>query len=202
MNASQIKRGLDRIAAVDRHMAAALEIHGYPTMSLQPCGFETFLTTIVNQQLSTKAAATILSRVMALLPVCDAGSLLKLSDQTLRDAGLSWRKVEYAKGLARAIDNGEFVPESLADMDDDEAIESITKLRGFGRWSAEIYLMFSLGRRDIFPADDLIIQVALQKLKRMKTKPTPKIARQKVAHWSPWRSVGSLFLWHSINSAW
>ncbi|MBN1378679.1 MAG: DNA-3-methyladenine glycosylase 2 family protein [Gammaproteobacteria bacterium] len=196
MNKTQIKKGLDAIAAVDRHMAQALEIHGYPTMSLQPRGFETFLCTIINQQLSSKAAATILARVMALLPVCSAKSLLRLPDQILRDAGLSWRKVEYLKGLAQAIESGDFEPESLEELDDEEAIESITRLRGFGRWSAENYLIFSMGRRDIFPADDLIIQTALQKIKRMRTRPTAKAARKKVQHWAPWRSVGALFLWH------
>lgn len=196
MNKAKIKRGLDAIASVDKHMAAALEVHGYPTLRLQPGGFEMLMTMIVNQQLSTKVAAVILSRVKALLPVCDASSLLKIPDQDLRHAGLSWRKVEYTKGLAQAIVSGELNPELLHRMSDDEAIESIMRLRGFGRWSAENYLIFSMGRPDIFPADDLIIQTSLQKVKRMKTRPTAKIARQKVKHWAPWRSLGALFLWY------
>ena len=181
-------------------MAAALKTYGYPGFSLQKNGFETFLAVIVNQQLSSKVAAVILARVMALIPACNAPSLLELPDQALRDAGLSWRKVEYAKGLARAIVDGEFDPEALRGMDDEEAIQSITRLRGFGRWSAENFLIFSLGRPDIFPADDLILQLALQKLKRMRTRPTPAVARKKVAHWAPWRSAGSLFLWHCLDN--
>lgn len=200
MNKSHIKKGLDAIASVDKHMAKALELHGYPGFSLQKNGFEALLAVIVNQQLSSKVAAVILARVMALLPVCDAPVLLKLPDQALRDAGLSWRKVEYAKGLAQAIVDGTFDPQALHAMDDEEAIQSITRLRGFGRWSAENFLIFSLGRPDIFPADDLILQLSLQKLKRMKAKPTAEIARKKVAHWSPWRSAGSLFLWHCLDN--
>lgn len=200
MNASQVKKGLNAIAAVDKHIAAALKTYGYPGFSLQKNGFETFLAVIVNQQLSSKVAAVILARVMALIPACNAPSLLELPDQALRDAGLSWRKVEYAKGLARAIVDGEFDPEALRGMDDEEAIQSITRLRGFGRWSAENFLIFSLGRPDIFPADDLILQLALQKLKRMRTRPTPAVARKKVAHWAPWRSAGSLFLWHCLDN--
>lgn len=196
MNTRQIKKGLDTIALKDHHVAKALEAYGYPKTRIQPAGFETFLTTIVSQQISVKAAASILGRVKALLPTIDAPSLLTVPDAELRAAGLSARKMEYLQGLARAIVSGEFSPETLNGMDDDSAIESITRLRGFGRWSAEIYLMFSLGRPDIFPADDLILLNTLQKLKRLRTRPTPKVARGKVAHWAPWRSVGSLFLWH------
>jgi DNA-3-methyladenine glycosylase II len=200
MNKTQIKKGLDAIASVDKHVAKALDVIGYPKPRLRPAGFETFLETIVSQQISVKAAASILARVRTLLPVCDAESLLAIPNDQLRAAGLSQRKAEYLQGLARAIVDGNFDPESLDKMDDESAIESIVRLRGFGRWSAEIYLMFSLGRPDIFPADDLILQVSLQKVKRLKTKPTPKVARQKVEHWGPWRSIGSLFLWHYHHS--
>lgn len=196
MNKTQIKKGLDAIASVDKHVARVLEDIGYPKPRLRPAGFETFLETIVSQQISVKAAASILARVRSLLPVCDAASLLAVPTDGLRAAGLSQRKVEYLQGLARAIAEGEFSPDSLCDMDDESAIESIVRLRGFGRWSAEIYLMFSLGRPDIFPADDLILQVSLQKVKKLRARPTPKVARRKVEHWGPWRSVGSLFLWH------
>ncbi len=201
MNKQQIKKGMDAIAGVDKHMAKALEQHGYPKTYTKTSGFEALLTAIVNQQLSTKAAATILARVKALLPECCAESLLQLEGNALRSAGLSWRKVEYAQGLAQAIQCGEFSPDKLRKMDDANAINAITALRGFGRWSAEIYLMFSLGRPDIFPADDLIIRVSLQKIKRLKSQLTPTMARKKVEHWAPWRSVGSLFLWHYHHSS-
>lgn len=200
MNKTQIKKGLDAIASVDKHVAKALDVIGYPKPRIRPAGFETFLEPIVSQQISVKAAASILAKVKALLPICDAASLLKIPNDQLRAAGLSQRKVEYVQGLAKAIVEGAFNPETLAKLDDDSAIESITRLRGFGRWSAEIYLMFSLGRPDIFPADDLILQVSLQKIKRLGTKPTSKVARQKVEPWGPWRSVGSLFLWHYHHS--
>ena len=196
MNGARIKKGLNAIASIDKHVAKALEIYGYPKSRIQPAGFETFLRTIVSQQISNKAAASIFSKVKALLPECNAAALLALRDEQLRSAGLSQRKAEYAKGLAQMIVSGEFDPDALNKMSDVDAIATITQLRGFGQWSAEIYLMFSLGRPDIFPADDLILQTALQKIKRLRARPTPKVAREKVAHWSPWRSAGSLFLWH------
>ena len=91
--------------------------------------------------------------------------------------------------------------DALAELDDDDAIRSITAIRGFGTWSAEIYLMFSLQRSDIFPANDLALQVAIQRLKGLESRPNEKQARQAIEHWAPWRSAGSLFLWHFYRGA-
>ena len=115
---------------------------------------------------------------------------------TLRKLGMSERKAEYAKGVAKAFCNGSIDPDSLARMDDEAVIASITALRGFGRWSAEIYLMFSLQRPDVFAADDLILRSSLQKLKGIQSKITANQARELVEPWQPYRSAGSLFLWH------
>ena len=142
-----------------------------------------------------------MGRVRTLLPDIRPDKLLALPDGSLRGAGLSGRKVEYATNLAKAIVDGHFVPEQLSALDDASAIQEIVALRGFGRWSAEIYLMFSLQRRDIFPADDLALRLALQKLKGMDARPTPKQSRELVAQWAPWRSVGSLFLWRYYRGA-
>ncbi|WP_375322578.1 DNA-3-methyladenine glycosylase family protein [Aliivibrio logei] len=136
-----------------------------------------------------------MGRLVALLGEVTPERLLSIEDQNLRDAGLSWRKIEYAKGLALAVQSGSLDIDGLKTLSDEEAITAITNLKGFGRWSAEIYLMFSLGRQDIFPADDLGVLIALGRLKGLADKPTPKQAREIVDHWQPWRSVGSLFLW-------
>ena len=196
MNVQDIDLGMKALSFIDPDVKRAFERLGVPPVRLRPEGFETFLSAIVSQQISTKVARTIFERVTALMPEVSARSLLSLSDQTLRDAGLSWRKVEYAKGLAEAIESGRFDINGLGAMNDKEAIEVITSIRGFGRWSAEIYLMFSLNRQDIFPADDLALQVAIGRLKGLEDKPTAKKARDMVAHWAPWRSVGALFLWY------
>ncbi len=196
MNHAHIKEALQGIADIDKDVAAVLNNIGYPEPRIRPAGFETFLNTIVSQQISLKAAETIWGRVCSLMPKVDAGNLLALPDTALREAGMSQRKMEYAQGLANAIMQGSFDPEALRTMSDQDAITAITNLRGFGRWSAEIYLMFSLRREDIFPADDLILLTSLQKLKHLPERPTPKKARDMIAHWSPWRSAGSLLLWH------
>jgi DNA-3-methyladenine glycosylase II len=139
--------------------------------------------------------------VEALLGDSSPEALLRRRNATLRKAGMSLRKVEYAKGLARAIVQGEFDVEGLAKLKDADAIEAITALRGFGRWSAEIYLMFSLGRRDIFPSGDLALRVALGRLKGLEERPTAAQADHLVAHWSPYRSAGALLLWRYYRGA-
>lgn len=195
MDQQAIESALNQLATIDSDVAQALKITGYPSPRIRPAGFETFLNTIVSQQISTHAAKAIWGRVCKLMDTIDAVTLLSLPDNALRGAGLSQRKVDYSQGLAHRIVEGDFDPDALADMDDMAAIDAITQLRGFGRWSAEIYLMFSLQRPDILPADDLIILTSLQKLKGLEQRPTPKVARDLLAHWSPWRSAGSLFLW-------
>ncbi len=131
----------------------------------------------------------------------EAIEALSLPGGALRDAGLSQRKVEYVEGLARAMAENSFEPARLSRLDDDAVIDAITSLRGFGVWSAEIYLMFSLQRSDVFPAGDLALRIALQKLKRIDAKLSEKQAREVVADWSPYRSAGSLFLWHYYRGA-
>ncbi|SER53028.1 DNA-3-methyladenine glycosylase II [Vreelandella subterranea] len=196
MTPDTIEQAMAALAKADPDIARAYPLVGAPEPRQRDQGFATFFSTIVSQQLSTEAARAIMGRVNTLLPELHAQAVIDIDSQALRDAGLSWRKIEYAKGLAEAELAGTFSADGLEQLSDDEAIAAITQLRGFGRWSAEIYLMFSLKRPDIFPADDLALRVALGRLKGMDDKPTPRQARQWVAHWSPWRTVGSLFLWH------
>jgi len=195
MDKKTIVCGMQALSLIDPNIEKAFKALGPPPPRMSPLGFETFLFIIVSQQLSTKVATVIMKRVVALLQDVTAERLMLVAEQDLRDAGLSWRKVEYVKGLAEAVVDGRFKIDELESLSDEDAIKAITKLKGFGRWSAEIYLMFSLQRTDIFPADDLGILVALGQLKGLADKPTPKQAREIVSHWSPWRSVGALFLW-------
>ncbi len=200
MNKIQIKKNLLSIAQRDTELKHALDSYGYPEPRIQPAGFETFVVTIVNQQLSTKAAGAIMQRFRDLLINITPDNVLAKRKTTLRKAGLSERKVEYIRGLAKAIKHGHFNPDKLDSLDNANAINAITNLHGFGEWSAEIYLIFSLGRQDVFPSNDLALQIALQNLKQLDKKPTPKLARSLVEHWAPYRTAGSLFLWHYYNS--
>lgn len=195
-----IEHAMNSLSDLDAEFAAAHAQVGSPPPRHRPAGLRTFVSVIAGQQLSTKVAQVIFARVELLLPEMSAQALLAAEPQQLRDAGLSWRKVEYVKGLAEAVDSGCFDPDGLAAMNDEEAINAITALRGFGRWSAEIYLMFSLQRQDIFPADDLALQVGLGRLKGLEKRPTAKESRKLVEHWAPYRSAASLFLWHYYSS--
>ncbi|MEJ6121400.1 DNA-3-methyladenine glycosylase 2 family protein [Vibrio sp. 2-Bac 85] len=202
MNKENMMLGMEALSLIDEDIKQAYTEIGLPAERSSPEGFETFLSTIISQQLSTKVAMVIKDRVVALMEDLTPESLLNIPDQSLRDAGLSWRKVEYAKGLAEAIATNRFDIDNLGKLSDDDAIKAITEIKGFGRWSAEIYLMFSLDRKDVFPADDLGLLVALKHLKGVPEKPTAKQAREIVKHWSPWQSAGALFLWqyyHQLN---
>ncbi len=201
MDESKIKRHLDALAKSDPDLRRGLKLVRYPAPRIRKQGFETLLSTIVAQQISTEAAAAIMRRVHMLLPVIEAQEALRLPEGALRTAGLSARKVEYVEGLAWAIVDSNFDVSELPEMDDLAAITAITSLRGFGTWSAEIYLMFSLQRTDIFPAGDLALRIALQKLKGIEEPLSDKQARELVEPWSPYRSAGSLFLWHYYRGA-
>jgi DNA-3-methyladenine glycosylase II len=201
MNDYIIKQALDELASKDNDVATGLKLVGYPPPRIRPIGFETLFSIIVSQQLSTHAAAAIMGRAKELLPELKPQAVIDLPEGALRKIGLSHRKVEYATGLSEAILNGSFNPEKLEQLDNEAVKNEIIALKGFGPWSAEIYLMFSLQRQDIFPSGDLALLVALQKLKGLNEKPTPQQAQKLIEHWSPWRTTGSLFLWHYYHGA-
>jgi DNA-3-methyladenine glycosylase II len=119
----------------------------------------------------------------------------------MRACGFSRPKIAYARGLATAILDGTLPLDGLAAMEEEAAIAALTALRGFGRWSAEIYLLFALNRADTFPADDLALQVGYQRLKRLAARPTAKALRTAVEPWRPHRGAAALFLWHCYGAA-
>ncbi len=196
-----IRNGLSHLATKDKYIAAGLELVGYPKPRIRPHGFSTLLNIIVGQQISTKAAASIFGRLHDIMGDDTAEALLDLSIDEIRAAGMSLRKAEYATGVAKAIINGELDVEALPLMDDMAVINELIKLRGIGKWSGEIYAMFSLGRRDIFPADDIALQESFKRLKSLNIRPTGKEIRKLTEDWAPWRSVGALFLWHYYHGA-
>ena len=196
MDQRALTRSLNILAKRDDALKEALAVYGKPRPRQRPEGFETFVNTVVAQQISTHAASAIMGRVKKLLPRCTPRMLLKANEADLRAAGLSFRKIEYLQGLAEAELSGALGIKTLGSLSDEEAIERIVQLRGFGRWSAEIYLMFSLDRRDIFPADDLALQVALGRLRKLDRRPTASESRKLTELWAPYRTAASLFLWH------
>ena len=136
MDKRVIKKGMEALVRIDEDVANAVAQVGYPAPRLRPVGFETLFTAILSQQISTSAARAIRERVIALMDDVSAKSLLLVDSETLRSAGMSYRKIEYARGLAEAIVEGRLDLQGMREQPDDEVISTITALRGFGLWSA------------------------------------------------------------------
>lgn len=200
--ARRLHRALGELAAGDADVARAIERVGLPAPRARPPGFATLLRIITAQQLSTKAAAAIQARLdTALGGRAEPLAYLALDDATLRACGLSARKVTYGRALAETLASGRLDLDGLAAAPDEVVIEALTALPGFGRWSAEIYLLFALDRLDVLPADDLALQVGFQRLKRLDERPKAKALRAATESWAPWRGAGSILLWHFYGTA-
>src|SRR5881397_445801 len=157
---------------------------------------------IVSQQLSTKAAATIFGRFVALFPdghIRDAEAIAGQSDATLRAVGLSGQKVGYLRDLSARIADGRLQLNELDALPDEDVIERLTAVKGFGRWTAEMFLMFRLHRPDVLPAGDLGIVNAIRRLYRLRKRPDPKRILKMGEAWRPYRSVASWYLWQTLR---
>jgi DNA-3-methyladenine glycosylase II len=158
---------------------------------------------IVSQQLSTKAAATIFGRLVALFPdnrIPDAAAIAAQSDDALRSVGLSGQKVGYLRDLTARIMDGRLQLDELEELPDEQVIERLTAVKGFGRWTAEMFLMFRLHRPDVLPAGDLGIVNAIQQLYRLRKKPDAKRVLKIGEAWKPYRSVASWYLWQTLRN--
>jgi DNA-3-methyladenine glycosylase II len=165
---------------------------------LLPTGhsFATLVDAIVSQQISIQAAAAIMRRLeTALGGAITPGGVLEASDATLRTAGLSGQKARYLRDLADFAATEGFA--RLPELDDEAAIAALTAVKGVGRWTAEIYLMFALGRLDVLPADDLGLRYAVQQLYGLDAPPTGKAIRMRGEAWRPFRSVAAWYLWRA-----
>ncbi|HKB10755.1 MAG TPA: DNA-3-methyladenine glycosylase [Vicinamibacterales bacterium] len=158
---------------------------------------------IVSQQLSTKAASTIFGRLVALFPgnhIPDAAAIAAQSDAQLRAVGLSGQKVAYLRDLSARILDGRLNLDGLDTLPDEAVIERLTAVKGFGRWTAEMFLMFRLHRPDVLPAGDLGIVNAIQRLYKLRKRPDAKRILKMGEAWRPYRSVASWYLWQSLRN--
>lgn len=192
----QLRASIDALGLIEPGFAAALERIGYPETRTGERGYVTLLRAIVGQQVSIKAAAAIWARVDAAAGGADdPARLLAVPDQALRDAGLSWGKVSYAKSLAEEVLSGRLDLENLPG-DDEEAIAQMVRVKGIGRWSAEIYLLFAEGRLDIWPAGDLAVRIEVGRILGLEESPNEKQTRALATGWSPHRGAAAIFAWH------
>ena len=196
LSASQLKTSLDAIANVEPGFAAALAATGYPEPRLRDPGYATLLRTIVGQQVSVAAAASVWNKLEALLgKSCAPDRLIAQDFDALRACGLSRQKQGYARSLAELVMTGALPLDALPE-DDEEAIAYLTKVKGIGRWSAEIYLLFAEGRPDIWPAGDLAVQEGVGRLLKMEARPSEKDIRAIAENWRPHRGAAAIFTWH------
>jgi DNA-3-methyladenine glycosylase II len=192
--------GLDTVAAADPRIAAALGRAGYPGPRLRERGHRTLLRTIVGQQVSVAAAASVWRKLEDLLGEDMAPDTLLAADfDALRACGLSRQKQGYARSLCELEANGELDLHNLP-ADDEEAIEQLTRIKGIGRWSAEIYLLFAEGRTDIWPAGDLAVQAGLAKILALPERPSEKATRELAEAWRPHRGAVAILTWHCYNN--
>jgi len=158
---------------------------------------------IVSQQLSTRAAATIFGRFAALFPdnqITTAAAIESVDDTTLRGVGLSGQKIGYLRDLCARIADGRLNLDELDALSDEQVIERLTAVKGFGRWTAEMFLMFRLHRPDVLPAGDLGIVNAIQRLYGLRKRPDPKRILKMGEAWRPYRSVASWYLWQTLRN--
>jgi DNA-3-methyladenine glycosylase II len=176
-------------------------IRRYPRIHLVSRGdaFHTLARSIVGQQISVKAAQSVWERVMACVPACSPQEVLARPRPALRACGLSERKVEYICDLAQHFVDGTLHAKRWPDMDDEEVIAELVRVRGIGRWTAEMFLIFNLLRPDVLPLDDLGLQRGVQLAYFKGRGVSPARLRKVAGAWQPWRSVATWYLWRSLD---
>jgi DNA-3-methyladenine glycosylase II len=193
-----------RLLRRDPIMAALIREHG-------PCGladalradhFSALVRAIIFQQLSTKAASTIHDRFIGLLPdrQITSAALADVTDQQFRSVGVSRQKALYLRDLAVKVNAGTVTLDGIEDLDDESVIAALTTVKGIGRWTAEMFLMFRLHRPDVLPVGDLGIVTAVQKAYGLRKRPTPDRLQKLGEAWKPYRSIACWYLWRSLDN--
>jgi DNA-3-methyladenine glycosylase II len=191
-----LRASLEAVAARDPAVAAALASAGYPEPRISARGYHTLLRAIVGQQVSIIAAASMWKKLTLVAgDPPEPQRLLDASDEDLRGAGLSRQKASYARSLAEEVLSGRLNFDKLP-ADDEEAIAELVRVKGIGRWTAEIYLLFAEGRGDIWPAGDLAVQIEVGRILGLDAKPTEKALRDLAEPWRPHRGAMAIFAWH------
>jgi len=200
LSAEQLKASLDALSKIEPRFAFALSQVGYPEPRVRPRGYETLLRTIVGQQVSFQAAASVWAKLEAARgDMTDPGAIIDASFDDLRACGLSRQKQGYARSLAELVKCGALDLHDLP-ADDEEAIARLTQVKGIGRWSAEIYLLFAEGRPDIWPAGDLAVQIDVGQIMGLTERPDERKVREIGEAWRPHRGAAAVFAWHHYKT--
>ena len=197
-----IRKALDALAHDHTSVARAIAQVGYPPSRRREHSFESLARIVIGQQLSVKAAATIAQRVDETVgEALQPENLLATAPDQLRAAGLSRQKISYLQSLAEAVISGDLPIDTLAQLTDEEVEAAITAVRGFGRWSAHMYMIFSLGCPDIWPSGDLAVRVGFGRIMGWKERPDEKKVIDEGSAFSPYRSALALLCWQFYSEA-
>jgi DNA-3-methyladenine glycosylase II len=194
------QEAIDSLRQADADLDAIYLRFGPPPLWAREPGFPTLVRIILEQQVSLASAAAAFGRLEARISTVTPAGLLGLSEAEFKDCGFSRQKAGYARGIAQDILDGRLDLDALAGMDDDEALETLVKVRGIGPWSADIYLLMALGRADIWPRGDLALARSLQRIKHLASLPAIDEMKKISRMWKPWRAVAARFLWHDYLS--
>lgn len=192
----RLRPALEAISERDPDFARAWAACGLPPYRHQEPGFAGLVRIIAAQQVSASTAAAIIARLHDVCEPLEPGTFLALEEDALRGAGLSRPKIRYARLLAEALQEGTLNLDELHSLPDDALTASLTSLKGIGRWTADVYMLFALHRPDVWPVGDLAVRVAAAHLKGYEGKPDPAWLEALGENWRPWRSAAALFLWH------
>lgn len=190
------RNGLRHIYDACPHMRDAVRLYGNPRSRKRAPGFATLTRIIIDQQVSVQAGAAIWARLEAAVGEVTPTSVLALGDMGLRLAGLSGPKARYVLGIAKAAEAGDLNLSRLGRCKEETIFRELTRLKGIGRWTAEVYMMFALGRPDILPVGDIALQAAAGRLLGLEARPGPDELEKIGERWRPYRSVASVMLWH------
>jgi len=191
-----LRPAMDALTAADGDLAEAYARCGLPPQRASAPGFAGLIRMIAGQQVSVQSARAIVARLEATVAPLTAEQFLKVPEDDLRAVGFSRPKLRYGRILAEEIAGGGLDIDGLAGLDDAEAIAALTRITGIGQWTAEIYLLFALGRPDVWPVGDLALCIAAQHLKKLEARPDPKTMLTLGEAWRPYRSTAARFLWH------
>jgi DNA-3-methyladenine glycosylase II len=202
-HAERIQAAIEHLNGADPVMRRIIDQVGPFTLRPERDRFWMLIRSILSQQISTAAARTIRTRVQALVEPdkVTPDSILQLSETSLRSAGVSARKVEYMRDLAIQVADGSINLSQIGRLSDDQIIALLIEVRGIGRWTAEMFLMFALGRMDIFPADDLGIRNAIEAHYEVSSPPGRAEMHEVAEPWRPYASVASWYCWRSLDVA-
>lgn len=200
LNERDLHAAVDSLGEIEPAFAAAVARVGYPPPRIRERGYATLLRTILGQQVSVKAADAMWRKLDgAVGGAGDPALIAAATDETLRAAGLSRQKAAYARSLAEEVSSGRLDFDRLPE-DDEAAIAQLVRVKGIGRWSAEIYLLFAEGRPDIWPAGDLAVQIEIGRILGHDSRPSEKLIRELAEPWRPHRGAAAVFAWHHYNT--